>query len=346
MRAMTTFTIEEDDRKAIEGAVSDLAKRYTSIEDSELLHEGAVYAQELPRKLRAAINAFRLKESTGVLSIIGYRIEDALIGPTPKHWKDQGGPSRTILQDVFFLLCSAVLGDPIGWATQQDGRIMHDVAPIQGHEKEQLGSGSEELLTWHTEDAFHPLRTDYVGLMCLRNPDGVATTYASVDDLRLPDDVAAKLREARYPIRPDRSHLPKNVGGSRDIPAEEQELLRRSYEWITRLDKEPERCAVLFGDPASPYLRIDPFFMQDVYADKGAGSALDEISAGLDCAMVNHVLQPGEIFFLDNFKVVHGRLPFKARYDGTDRWLKRLNIVRDMRKSRARRLGPAARVIY
>jgi len=31
---------------------------------------------------------------------------------------------------------------------------------------------------------------------------------------------------------------------------------------------------------------------------------------------------------------VHGRKPFTARFDGTDRWLKRVCITRDLRKSR------------
>jgi hypothetical protein len=34
---------------------------------------------------------------------------------------------------------------------------------------------------------------------------------------------------------------------------------------------------------------------------------------------------------------VHGRKPFKARHDGTDRWLKRLDVTLDLRKSRAAR---------
>ncbi len=49
------------------------------------------------------------------------------------------------------------------------------------------------------------------------------------------------------------------------------------------------------------------------------------------------VLEAGEICFIDNYRAVHGRRPFEARYDGTDRWLKRLIITRDLRKSRRRR---------
>ncbi len=35
----------------------------------------------------------------------------------------------------------------------------------------------------------------------------------------------------------------------------------------------------------------------------------------------------------------------EVRFDGTDRWLKRINVARDLRKSRAVRKAPASRVI-
>jgi L-asparagine oxygenase len=48
---------------------------------------------------------------------------------------------------------------------------------------------------------------------------------------------------------------------------------------------------------------------------------------------------------LDNFKAVHGRPAFSARHDGRDRWLKRANVTRDLRRSRSMRSGPAERLI-
>lgn len=58
------------------------------------------------------------------------------------------------------------------------------------------------------------------------------------------------------------------------------------------------------------------------------------------------VLTPGDICFLDNYQVVHGRKPFQARFDGTDRWLRRLNIARDLRRSREYRLSADSRVVH
>jgi hypothetical protein len=41
---------------------------------------------------------------------------------------------------------------------------------------------------------------------------------------------------------------------------------------------------------------------------------------------VTAALRPGQLLLIDNDVAVHGRAPFTARYDGTDRWLKRVNI--------------------
>lgn len=35
---------------------------------------------------------------------------------------------------------------------------------------------------------------------------------------------------------------------------------------------------------------------------------------------------PGDLTLIDNDVAVHGRIPFRPRYDGTDRWLKRVLI--------------------
>ncbi|MGW3067931.1 TauD/TfdA family dioxygenase, partial [Streptomyces sp. NPDC001130] len=45
-------------------------------------------------------------------------------------------------------------------------------------------------------------------------------------------------------------------------------------------------------------------------------------------------LSPGEVLVVDNDLVVHGRVPFRARYDGTDRWLKRASVRVPGRRTR------------
>ncbi|WP_282692095.1 guanitoxin biosynthesis L-enduracididine beta-hydroxylase GntD [Streptomyces sp. CC208A] len=345
---MLKLRLRDEDVVAIEKITDEVAGRFSSIEDPALHRAAQVYAHELPRGLRSALVDFRLTEPSGVLVVSGLPVDDTVLGPTPPDWREKEAPDATLRLDIPFLLIGCLLGEPIAWATQQDGRLMHDIFPIRAHEHGQIGWGSAETLAWHTEDAFHPLRTDYLGLMCLRNPDGVETTFADIADVRLDDATRAVLAEKRFRILPDDSHRPQNQveGGREDQEGPEAaELRRRSAERVESALRFPEPVAVLFGSPENPYVRLDPYYMQGVQGEYEQ-RALDKIGKALDDAMSGVALVPGDIAFIDNYRVVHGRKPFRARFDGTDRWLRRLNITRDLRKSRHARLSAGARVIY
>lgn len=334
-----------DDVADIAKITEELVGRFDTVESTSFAREALMYAEELPRSVRAALHEYRTTEEHGALVVTGLVVDDDEIGPTPRHWADKPVPSPTLRLDFAFYLLACLLGEPIGWATQQDGYIMHDVFPIKGHEKEQIGSGSEELLTWHTEDAYHPMRTDYLGLMCLRNPDDVETTMADIVDVELDDVTRELLAQRRYFILPDHSHRAENHGGADAQDPRVAELTARSYARVQRALAEPEPVAVLFGAPESPYLCIDPYFMQGRQGEREQ-QVLDTAGAAIDRAMGGVVLRPGDIVFVDNYRMVHGRKPFRARFDGTDRWLRRLNVTRDLRKSRELRLRADSRVIY
>jgi Fe(II)/alpha-ketoglutarate-dependent arginine beta-hydroxylase len=313
--------------------------RFQSAEQPEFLAEATVLAHELPRRVREALNKFRVFEPPSAICVIsGYPIDEERVGPTPSHWKERHHCCKPVREEMLLALLGSLLGDVIAWATQQDGAVVHDIVPIQGHEKEQLGSGSEEELTWHTEDAFHPFRGDYLGMMCLRNPDRVPTTFAPVDVSGLDAMTLDLLFQPHYTIRPDHSHLHKN----RVSPADE--TLEAAHERIEEMVTRPEKIPVLFGSPDSPYCRLDPYFM-DPPENPSAREALDRLIQLVNSRIENLMLEAGEMCFIDNFKAVHGRRPFKARFDGRDRWLKRINITRDLRRSRSARSAPEARAL-
>jgi len=309
--------LTDEEVAALLPLVKEVASHHGSVEEADFLNSASTYAQELPRRLRAFLNAFRLAEPSGVCVISGYPVDDSKIGKTPTHWRKRPDGSSTMEEEVFLNLCGALLGDAIAWAHQRDGLICQDLVPIEGHKEEMLGSGSELELVWHTEDARYSYRGDYIGLMCLRNPDAVPTTFASIDEVRLDPDRVKVLFEPRFVFRPDPSHP---------------------------TDTERETAPVLFGDPRSPYVRFDPYSMDPPETEE-ARSAMDYLIRAIDENLTGVALMPGECLFIDNHKTVHGRSSFKARFDGTDRWLKRINIARDLRRSRRVRKAPASRVI-
>ncbi len=299
-------------------------------------------------RLRRELVSFRLRESFSGLLIKGFPVDDDAVGPTPESWG--AATRRTALYEVVFLLCGSLLGDPIAWELQQDGAIVHDVLPIKGHEELQINSASSADIWWHTEEAFHALRADYVGLMCLRNPDRVSTTIAAIDDVRLDPETVSTLMRSQYIILPDQSHktdplnsdplngepLSGEAGGAKpDGPGTS----------IDRMRHDPERIPVLFGDPRAPYIRIDPYYMPLADLGEQGDAAVRQLTKAINLAIREVSLGAGDLLFVDNYRAVHGRRSFGARYDGKDRWLKRLNLTRDLRKSRSSRASAIDRAI-
>jgi Fe(II)/alpha-ketoglutarate-dependent arginine beta-hydroxylase len=344
---MNRIVLNEAERAEIKSTLNSLTSEYSSAENPEFLRLARVYAHELPRRLRWALTEFMtLEMNLGVYLISGYEIDPGKIGRTPAHWKGNPDRSKTLEEEMLLVLFGSLLGDVFGWVTQQDGRIVHDVMPIKGNENEQLGTGSEQLLWWHNEDAFHAYRGDYLAMMCLRNPDKVATTIGCLDQIDLSDERLKPLFEPRYIIRPDESHLEKNSCREIDQSFDSGHDTVSAYELIQRMDAEPQKLSVLYGDPVSPYIRIDPYFMDLPDLDLEARESLDLLIQSIEAALQDLILEPGDYVFIDNYRTVHGRKPFKARYDGNDRWLKRINITRDLRKSRSARHSFTERLIH
>ncbi|HEY0604368.1 MAG TPA: guanitoxin biosynthesis L-enduracididine beta-hydroxylase GntD [Herpetosiphonaceae bacterium] len=343
---MHRLELSDSEIGAIESLLSEIAKQYHTVEDTDFLHKASLYAHELPQRVRGFLNDFKLLEPSGVCVIAGYPVDDEKIGRTPEHWKVKQAVSPTLDLEFLLVLYGSLLGDVFGWSTQQDGFLVHDLMPIKGHEQEQLGSGSEQKLWWHTEDAFHLYKGDYVGLMCLRNPDEVATTVASIDDLQISAHHARTLFEPNFTIRPDESHLLKNKHSGLNQTNDAGELLAAAYEQIHQMNSNPRKQAVLFGDPQSPYMCLDPYFMDLDQLDAESRQAFQALSDAIEANLKGLVLYPGDTCFIDNFRAVHGRNPFKARFDGNDRWLKRINVTRDLRKSRSARPSADSRILY
>jgi Fe(II)/alpha-ketoglutarate-dependent arginine beta-hydroxylase len=345
MSAPHLYVVELDAEEcaAAVALTSGLANRHEGVEEPTFQDVAETYAQDLPRRLRAGLNHFRLHEPACVCLVRGYPVDDGALGSTPAHWRERPLSPTTRAGDIFFFLCGSLLGSPFAWSTKQDGHIMHTITPTRGDEAEQLASSSRTQLTWHTEDAFHPLRADYLGLMCLRNPDRVETTLACTHDVEPAAREHPVLFEPRFRIVPDGSHLSSRPQSPHiEIPAE---LKARARDRIARMLADPEPIPLLFGDPVSPYLRLDQYYTSAVAGDEVAARALGLLLASVDNGLKRYALRPGEICFIDNYRVVHGRTAFEARYDGTDRWLRRLNITRDLRRSRDLRLAAGSRLV-
>jgi Fe(II)/alpha-ketoglutarate-dependent arginine beta-hydroxylase len=278
----------------------------------------------LPTGLHRFLETFRRRQPAPTCLVHGFPVDPDTVGPTPTHWRHAVDSRSTQEQEIYLAMCGLALGEPFTWATLQAGLMIQNILPIAGDEQRQSGHGSEAFLELHTEDGFHPGRCDYLLLFGIRNPDRVPTYVASVREVDLSSEDRAVLSQPRFLILPDDEHVRQLREAHPDHPA-----LSR----ILAMQQRPEPVPVLFGDPAQPYLRIDRPFMRCVGDDPVAERALDALMGELERVSRPVALAPGTLLILDNYLAVHGRKAFRCRYDGTDRWLKRMIVSRDLRRT-------------
>ncbi len=121
----------------------------------------------------------------------------------------------------------------------------------------------------------------------------------------------------------------------------------------TRLSPEQRRIlsepryllTVSYTHQSAPYLAFDEYFIETDPEDEEARAALAALTDQLQRSRSDVALAPGELLMVDNYRAVHGRQPFPARYDGRDRWLKRVGVTRDLRRSRAARADVGSPVV-
>lgn len=279
----------------------------------------------LPAELGNFLSEFRHAAPAAACLIKGFPVDDQAIGPTPRHW-NLPDPAPVLDAKLALALCGMILGEPFTWLGQQANHMITNVAPILGDELSQSGHDCASLLELHTEDAYDPRRCDYLLLLGLRNHERVPTILASVHDLDLPAETREILTQERCYLLPDTERIRQLADYAPTHPALDR---------LLRLANQPPRVAVLYGDRANPSLRIDRPFMRCAAGDTAAEQALDDLMEALARVQQDVVVEPGSLLIVDNHLAVHGRRPFQARHDGTDRWLKKLTVRRDLRRNLA-----------
>lgn len=252
----------------------------------------------LPSRVAGWLQVGGAERSSHALVIRNCPVRPAQLSATPLHWVDAETVGSRFHACVLLLL-SRLLGRAFGWKTQQDGRVVTDVVPSPGLEDSLVSSSSRAELGWHTEDAFSADRAQFVALSCLRAARGGATTISFLEAGQLTDEVLQTLTEPRFVIAADDAH---------DISSTTTPLVP--------LIQAESPCQI----------RVDRDFTSAAEGDTDAASALESLFEAIDKNLQDLALTPGDIAFIDNTLSVHGRRSFTPRFDGTDRWLKRVNI--------------------
>jgi L-asparagine oxygenase len=307
------LTLTEEERSNTRALAEELTRTPPGLlDDREWLVQARRLSCRLPVRLVEAMREFRNDAGrNGVLSLARLPIAEGALPDTPSA-RDSVERAAALPASVAMLI-GHQLGEVVAYRAEKQGALVQNIVPVRGLAGSQSNAGSVPLKL-HSENAFHPHRPDYIGLMCLRNDhEGRAGTLVSSVRKALPllgeADVAV-LRRARFVTEAPPSF--------------------RSGE---STDPHP----VLGGIAQDANIRVD--FNATTALDGEAGQALERLHAALMRVSSSLVLGPGEMVFADNRLVVHGRTDFTPRYDGRDRWLHRIYVHLDNRRSLSHRVG-------
>lgn len=285
-----------------------------AVDSPEFLRAVARAGRLLPAAVHDALVEFADHgHPSGALVVRGLPVGS--LPATPPSPRTPSGKDH--VSEFALLAAGRRIGQPVGYRPEHGGELVQNLVPTAGAAGAQTSTSSSVLLEFHTEAAFHPHKPRFLLLLGLRaDPSGEARTLlcsidAVVDHLSL--GARAVLTQARFRTSADESY----TGG--------------------RTGRLGRLVPVLGGDPARPSLTFDADLMSGVDAE--ATAALEELRALVREHAIGVALGAGDLLVVDNHRAVHGRTPFRARYDGTDRWLQRSFVVTDLEASAGERTG-------
>ncbi|MEA2603269.1 MAG: L-asparagine oxygenase [Acidobacteriota bacterium] len=284
--------------------------------------EARLLFHEMPRRLRRSLVEFAKGGNADGVLLLRNLPCDPELPPTPNR-PDQG-PQRprrprkaTCASELWMCCVAAALGEPVAYLQEKQGNLFQDVFPTPQNADKLSSESSSILLDFHTEIAFHPYMPEYLLLYGLRqDPDKQARTIFS------------SVRRFFHLLPP----------GDRDTLF--CDLFRSGVDYsfgnVEELKGAGPLVSILYGDRLDPFLRYDLDLM--VGQTPEAQRALQVVRELVNQVKRDVVIEPGSLLVLDNRRSVHARSGFTAYYDGRDRWLQRMAVVRDLEPSQRDRV--------
>jgi hypothetical protein len=269
----------------------------------EVLKNARRMSRQVPENVFDAVSEFAEQpHRSGALLLRGCPVGDVPLTPLDTNTPDGKIPTS----ELTLLSVARMLGFAVGYAPEHGGDIIQNILPLPQGADRQVSTSSKTTLMYHTEASFHPLRPRWLLLLCLRGDASAKTTLVSVHDIlpRLSETSRRVLSEPRFETGIDESYA--GVRSSATTAAH----------------------SVLWGTPSDPHMLFDADLTKGRDAD--AVSALEELNQVIAQTQGGAVLESGDLLVVDNTVAIHGRSPFKARFDGTDRWLQRTFVVADL----------------
>lgn len=200
---------------------------------------------------------------------------------------------------------------PVVYEGENDGRLVRNVVPKEGMERQISSYGSKESFLPHVDNPDLALRSeittrykvspcpDTLTLLCLRKEDGVATSIIKLDS------ILADLTKIEIEILQQNLFIVSRPASFQEVSILKNVPLLSLYKqnYISRFD---------YHNVSSENVECTRVL------EKFKKISLDETK------WLNLYLQPSELVTFDNQRVLHTRNGFSARFDGYDRWLLRV----------------------
>lgn len=302
--------ITEEEHAALRELVGQIP--FDPIEEFEAFYrEARLLFHEMPRRLRRILLEFADQGNVDGALMLRNLPCDPEIPPTPVR-SGETVCKATSASELWMCCVASALGEPVGYLQEKQGRLFQDIFPTPQNADKLSSESSSILLDFHTEIAFHPYMPEYLLLFGLRqDPDKEARTiFSSVR--RFVHLLPPAVRDTLF-----------------------SDLFRTGVDYsfgnFDEVQGAGPLVSILFGDRQDPFLRYDLDLM--IGQTPEAQEALQVVRGLVNQVKADVVIEPGCLLVLDNRRCVHARSDFKAFYDGRDRWLQRMAVVRDLEPS-------------
>ena len=299
---LQTVALSEEDRSSLEASLQELSRSpYDSFEN--FWPEALRAVLLLPPSALRCLNEFRWNPAAPGALVIRNAPVDSKLPPTPLDDSEASG-KQTWVTEGFLVGCAQLLGQIFGYKAERQGQLIQNVCPIPRRASSASSAGAFTDLELHTEIAFHPLRPEFLLLMCVREGVDAATYIADLYDV-FSDVNESHIDALTRPIFRFRA------------PESFMDLVREDGETVQAIISRSRLRSGLC-------LNLNPGV---VHATEEEGAiAIRALASALQSHSQAVHLQAGDLLILNNQHVVHGRSAFTARFDGKDRWLQRAYV--------------------
>ncbi|MBC7906885.1 MAG: TauD/TfdA family dioxygenase [Rhodospirillaceae bacterium] len=309
VRVIQEVSLSETERRAVSELLDEITSHAELHEENCFLDNAPLISHDLPRSIRQQFHNFKRFESSIALKISNNPVSASDIGPTPLTPPELEPDFKLNRLHMLHGLYASLLGEVVSFKSQRNGRLFTNLIPLKDQaDVHNYSGGSTYKFDLHTEDCFHPCMSDYLGLTCMKNLERAATSIAPLRSVKLDDEAKDILFQPRFKIGANAIHGVDGPGRFGLMP-------------------------ILFGSREDPFMKINVcnINLNDYSGD--VQRAISILVEGLQAASVSTVLNGGDCLYVDNLRCAHSRDAYKPLYGENARWLSRVIVADDLRKS-------------